>query len=63
MAALLRRSRGLFSLGVAPSDNGARPLADVAIACGYASQAHFSTALESTAFEAATGLSPGRFRR
>jgi AraC family transcriptional regulator len=36
----------------------ARPLANIAIACGYASQAHFSTA-----FKASTGLSPGRLRR
>lgn len=33
-------------------------LGDVAMACGYASQSHFSTA-----FKAATGLAPGRYRQ
>jgi AraC-like DNA-binding protein len=36
----------------------ARPIGDVALACGFSSQSHFSTA-----FKLATGLSPRDFRR
>lgn len=35
-----------------------RALADVALACGYANQSHFSTA-----FKRATGMTPAAFRR
>lgn len=35
-----------------------RPLADVALACGYSNQSHFTTA-----FKKATGQTPAAFRR
>ncbi|TRW17540.1 helix-turn-helix domain-containing protein [Glacieibacterium frigidum] len=46
----LARARALLA--------GAMPLAEIALACGFASQSHFTAA-----FTKAFGLSPGRYRR
>lgn len=54
----LYRARALLTAGDAGAVPGGRSLADVALACGFASQSHMTEL-----FRRRLGLSPGRFRQ